>query len=511
MARSARENASSPTAVARRARSRRFANLKIPTHPARLQTKITGGVATSAVLLVVGLPLTTAIRRHACGTHSGGILESFPMAPDTSQTVLQTVGDYDLVEKIADGGMGTVYKGRHRLTGETVAVKLLAPHMASNPTYIQRFAKEYTAARAINHPNVVRAIEHGVDDRQPYLVMEFVDGESVGNLLEREKKLEEAQAIRIICEAARGLQQAHAQGMIHRDVKPDNIMVTRDGRVKLADLGLVKEMDGDLNLTRTGRGLGTPHFMAPEQFRNAKNADVRCDVYSLGATLYMMVTGSMPFAGCPPLEAWMKKVNNELPPPSKLVTGLSERLNWAVRRAMDANAESRPRSCAEFIDDLTSTKPIPTPLPGPAPSADWWYVQYTDDDGRARLVKGKVSGIRRSIKEGRLGDASRVLVCRTKNGAYGPLRTFNEFRDLFPIECPDATKERDSSTFTPTPEERGYGTDENIKLPERRAAHRRPHIPLAADRSNALDWLKLGLLIAFAIGLGIMTALLVPK
>src|SRR6202022_1943561 len=119
--------------------------------------------------------------------------------------------------------------------------------------------------------------------------------------------------------AAQGLDQAHKQGLIHRDIKPDNIMVASDGQVKLADLGLVKEVDGDVNLTRTGRGLGTPHFMAPEQFRNAKNADVRCDIYSLGATLYQLVTGELPFRSLAPLDAWMKKVNNELTPPRVLV------------------------------------------------------------------------------------------------------------------------------------------------------------------------------------------------
>src|SRR5207247_10730464 len=126
----------------------------------------------------------------------------------------------------------------------------------------------------------------------------------------------------------------HKQGTIHRDVKPDNILITPDGQAKLTDLGLVKDMDGDVNLTRTGRGLGTPHFMSPEQFRNAKKADTRCDIYSLGATLYMMVTGELPFKACGPVEAWMKKINNDLPPPRERIGDLSERVDWAIRRAM---------------------------------------------------------------------------------------------------------------------------------------------------------------------------------
>src|SRR5262249_1895322 len=139
------------------------------------------------------------------------------------------------------------------------------------------------------------SLDYGDNGDTPYLVMEFVEGESLGQKLEREGRMPEVDSIRIIAQVAQGLHRAHKNGLIHRDVKPDNILVTPDGVAKLADLGLVKEADTDLNLTKTGRGLGTPHFMAPEQFRNAKNADVRCDIYSLGATLYMMVTGELPF------------------------------------------------------------------------------------------------------------------------------------------------------------------------------------------------------------------------
>ena len=188
----------------------------------------------------------------------------------------------------------------------------------------------FRSASNLDHPNVVRALEYGVLGGRPYLVMEFVDGESLGQRIERDGRIPEAEAIRIIALASQGLHHAHKNGMVHRDVKPDNIIVTKEGQVKLLDLGLVKEADNDVNLTRTGRGLGTPHFMAPEQFRNAKNADVKCDIYSLGATLYQMVTGELPFRSMGPLDAWMKKINNELTPPSQIVPDLSERINWAI-------------------------------------------------------------------------------------------------------------------------------------------------------------------------------------
>jgi serine/threonine protein kinase len=353
------------------------------------------------------------------------------MGLDTSRPTLQSVGDYDLVEKIAEGGMGTIYKGRHRQTGQTVAVKIVPPHMASNQVLLKRFEQEFRAASMLDHPNIVRALDYGHNGTTPYIVMEFVEGESLGQRIERDGKLPEIEAIRLIALAAQGLHKAHKMGLIHRDVKPDNIMVTPDGQAKLADLGLVKEAESDLNLTRTGRGLGTPHFMAPEQFRNAKNADIRCDIYSLGATLYMMVTGELPFKSCGPLDAWMKKVHNEIQPPRKLVPALSERVEWAILRAMSADPNLRPSTCREFVEDLTghSTRKVPTGEGETAPP-DVWYLVYKDEEGTTHTVKGSTAAIRRSLKEGLLGDASNLRASRDKRGPFDPLRNFPEYRDL---------------------------------------------------------------------------------
>src|SRR5262249_46814687 len=245
---------------------------------------------------------------------------------EITRQVLQTIGKYELLEKIAEGGMGTVYRGRDRDSGQAVAVKVAPPHMVRNPILLKRFEQEDNVARDLQHPNIVRALDYGFHGTVPYLVMEFVEGESLGQKLERDGRMTESEAIRVIAQVAQGLHKAHKQGLVHRDVKPDNVLVTPDGTAKLADLGLVKELEAELNLTHTGRGLGTPHFMAPEQFRNAKNADARCDIYSLGATLYMMVTGELPFKSSGPLDAWMKKIHSELPTPRELTPALSERV-----------------------------------------------------------------------------------------------------------------------------------------------------------------------------------------
>src|SRR5579871_5194609 len=322
----------------------------------------------------------------------------------------KSVGSYDLLEKIAEGGMGAIYRGRHRETGQIVAIKIMPPHMAQNPVLLKRFEQEFRAASRLDHPNIVRAIDYGDTGDQPYLVMEFVDGESLGQKLEREGRMPEAEAIRIIAQVAQGLHRAHKQNLVHRDVKPDNILVTPEGVAKLADLGLVKETETDLNLTKTGRGLGTPHFMAPEQFRNAKNADIRCDIYSLGATLYQMVTGELPFRSNGPLDAWMKKIQNDLTPPRQLAPTLTYRLDWAIRRAMSADEEKRPVYCREFIEDLTgrSTRRPPSSAENGAPSQDVWYLVYKDETRTSHTVKGSIGAVRRSLKDGLLGDASNV-------------------------------------------------------------------------------------------------------
>ncbi|HVS34150.1 MAG TPA: serine/threonine-protein kinase [Gemmataceae bacterium] len=379
------------------------------------------------------------------------------MGLDLSRAAMQSVGNYDLLEKIAEGGMGAIWKGRSRISGETVAVKIMPSHMAANPVLLKRFEQEFRAASRLDHPNIVRALDYGESGNTPYLVMEFVEGESLGQRIERGGAMSETEAIRIIAQVAQGLHRAHKQNLVHRDVKPDNILVTPDGTAKLADLGLVKETDADLNLTKTGRGLGTPHFMAPEQFRNAKNADPRCDIYSLGATLYQMVTGELPFRSTGPLEAWMKKVQNELTPPRKIVPGLSERVDWAIRRAMAVQPDHRPGSCREFVEDLTghSTRRLPT-AEADTSAAELWYLVYVDEAGEKHTVKGSTAAIRRSLKEGLLGDAANVLASRSKAGPFDMLQAYPEFRDmvlaaLLPGDAAPAAPPAAPSAQTPLP------------------------------------------------------------
>jgi eukaryotic-like serine/threonine-protein kinase len=360
------------------------------------------------------------------------------MSPEAAPTQL---GNYDIVVKIAEGGMGTVYKARNRISGDIVAVKVIAAHTAKNPVLLQRFEREFMAAKVLDHPNVVKAIEYCGVGPYPFLVMEFVDGESLGQRVERAGAFPEEEAVRLIVQVCEGLQRAHKQGLVHRDVKPDNILVTQEGVAKLTDMGLVKDVEGDLNLTKTGRGLGTPHYMAPEQFRNAKGVDIRGDIYSLGATLYAMVTGQVPFENASPLDCWMKKIHNEFSPPKNLNPELTDRVDWAIRRAMSAEPDRRPSSCREFVEDLTGqSRTTPTRQgynQSPADAgADIWYLVYKDETGTTHTVKGSTEGIRKALQDQLLGDAATILVSRTKSGQFTPLMSIPEFRDLVVSPAP---------------------------------------------------------------------------
>lgn len=274
----------------------------------------------------------------------------------------QQVGGYQLLEVIGQGGMGHVYKAQAP-DGQIVALKVLGQHLASREVERTRFYREARAAMLLNHPNLVRALGFGDEQGRHYFVMEYVDGENLSQYLTRVGQLSESEAIRLIVEVARGLESAHQQGLVHRDVKPDNILITRAGNVKLVDLGLVKELDTDLLLTQPDRGLGTPAFMAPEQFRDAQHSDARADIYALGQTLYIMVTGELPFPATGSMvDTFLKKNSNDYRPPHWAVPTLRRSTSAAICQAMEGDPDRRPSSVGEFLDLLLGrTAPLAAP------------------------------------------------------------------------------------------------------------------------------------------------------
>jgi hypothetical protein len=197
--------------------------------------------------------------------------------------------------------------------------------------------------------------------------MEFVDGVNLRSHLDKVGRMSEKDALGMATQIARALQRAHARGLIHRDVNPGNILLSAEGRARLTDFGLVKSLDSGLNLTATAMSLGTPCFMAPEQFHDAKRIDQRCDVYGLAATLYKAVTGTSPCSARAYGITVRKKLNGEVVPPRHLVPELSMRVDWAIMRALSVSPMMRPGSCAEFVRDLTGAD---LPLDGPEPQVD---------------------------------------------------------------------------------------------------------------------------------------------
>jgi serine/threonine protein kinase len=275
------------------------------------------------------------------------------MALKSPQKARQRIGAYEVLERLAVTDMCAVYKARHPQTGELVAIKMTGPKAKQDPVLLKRFEQEFAVSRNLEHPHLVRGIQYGHEGDVPYMVLEYVDGPSLGDRIEREGRLPEAEAIRIITQVAEALHHAHRQRVVHRDVKPDNILLTADGQAKLTDLGLAKDYEADCHLTRASTGLGTPNFMAPEQFSDAKNADARCDVYSLGATLYMALTGELPFRARGSMTIWKKKLSNDLVPPRKLLPVISPWVESVICRSVNANPQMRPATCRQFIEELS--------------------------------------------------------------------------------------------------------------------------------------------------------------
>lgn len=379
----------------------------------------------------------------------------------SADAVPANVAGYRILSPIGRGGMGTVYRAINR-DGQKVALKLLAPHLVDNDVQRSRFQQEARVAMTLDHPNIIRALDVGEDNGRHYIAMELVDGENLGAMIKRRGSLPEEEATAIACAIAQALHAAHVHGLIHRDVKPDNVLIGRDGAAKLADMGLVKSLGEDLNLTKTGRGLGTPHFMAPEQFRNAKNVNFRSDIYALGATLYAMVTGEIPFKGNTALDTFLKKGRNEFASPRSIMPTVSEALEKVILAAMDADPEKRPPSAKAFAEWVRQTRPSsPEPHDSKAQDDRLWYVLYPGDDGQEKKLKGTDSALRHQIKKGRLDVRARAA--RSKQGPFLPLSAIEEFRDLLginerqiePTDVHRATRDHEG----PTVETIGSGDD----------------------------------------------------
>ncbi len=288
-------------------------------------------------------------------------------------------GEYEILEELGSGGMGKVYRARDVTLERTVALKTLAPAAAKDPAFAQRFLREARAVARLNHANIVQIYNFGSVDGVWYLAMEYVDGPSLGKRL-RTGRFPEAEAVRIARQICQALALAHGEGLIHRDIKPDNIMMTGRGDVKLVDLGIAKRLDEDQSLTQTGHSMGTPHYISPEQIRGQKDIDARADIYSLGATLYHLVTGHTPYQGASGAVVMSMHLVEPLPDPRGYEPTLSEGFCAVLRKMMAKNREERYADVAILDVDLFRLHAGQTPRPaGPSSSGFETAAEATVD------------------------------------------------------------------------------------------------------------------------------------
>lgn len=252
---------------------------------------------------------------------------------------------YEILAPIGRGGMGMVYRAKQLSIGRTVAIKILPPEHAQDRQFVDRFLREIRALSQLQHPNIAAAIDAGQAQGILYYVMEFINGRSLAEILREKGKLSEPEAVRVSLGVARALEHAAAQKILHRDIKPANIMITSHGEVKLCDYGLAKR-DVDPSLTSPGISIGTPHYIAPELARGSSDVDIRADLYSLGATLYHMVTGAPPFSGETPADTLAMHVRLAPPPPIEKNPLLSPALNSLILGLLQKDRQQRPTPVA---------------------------------------------------------------------------------------------------------------------------------------------------------------------
>jgi serine/threonine protein kinase len=272
----------------------------------------------------------------------------------TSSKMIGTVlsGRYRLEAKLGSGGMSTVYLARDTTLDRPVAVKVMHREMSEQADQLERFRQEARAVAKISHPNVVAVIDAGEDGGYPYIVFEYVEGETLKMRINRIGALDVQEALAYAIEIARGLTVAHARKMVHRDIKPQNVLIDAEGRAKLTDFGISRQLEKD-GLTATGRVLGTTDYVAPEQAMG-RGADQRSDIYSLGVVLFEMLTGHVPFEADSQVGVAMKHVNEELPDVQADRPELSAATALVVERATAKDPAKRYADIGEMIDDLST-------------------------------------------------------------------------------------------------------------------------------------------------------------
>jgi hypothetical protein len=258
---------------------------------------------------------------------------------------------YELEELVGTGGMSSVFRAHDALLDRKVALKVLHEQYAADADYVERFRREARAVAALSHPNIVTVIDRGEHEGRQFIVFEYVDGENLKRLIERTGPLPVAQALELAIQVARGLSFAHQQGLVHRDVKPQNVLLNGDGRAKVTDFGIARSLDVKHGMTQTGTVLGTSDYIAPEQAQGQR-VDEHTDVYALGVVLYELLTREVPFPGENFVAVAMRHINEPPPSVSDKRPDVPPRVDGAVRRAMQKDAAHRFPTMDAFCHEL---------------------------------------------------------------------------------------------------------------------------------------------------------------
>jgi tRNA A-37 threonylcarbamoyl transferase component Bud32 len=282
-------------------------------------------------------------------------------------------GEHDLLEEIARGGMGVVFKARHRALGRTVALKMILHGTLASPQMVQRFYQEAKAAAALDHPGIVPIHDIGQINGQHYFTMTFIEGSSLAALVREEGPLPPARAVPLMQAVVAAVGHAHAKGIIHRDLKPDNVLIDRDGRPRITDFGLAKLRDTEpgANLTGTGQILGTPAYMAPEQAMGAREAGAAADVYALGGILYYVLTGRPPFSGGSLTELLFSVVQKPPVPPRQINPDVLAELEAVCLKCLEKDPQKRYASAEELGRALAGLVPPAAEAGDPALDQTW--------------------------------------------------------------------------------------------------------------------------------------------
>jgi serine/threonine-protein kinase len=405
-------------------------------------------------------------------------------APGLSPGKTNVLGDYRLLKKLGQGGMGAVYKAHQISLDRPVAVKVMSKQLAAKPAFVHRFLREARVMARLDHPNIVRCFEVKEENGLHYLAMEYVDGGSVETWLRKLGKFSLGDALHIVLRTADALQHAHEEGLVHRDIKPDNILLTSKGVLKVADLGLAKRTDDDKSMTRTGTGAGTPVYMAPEQARDAKHVDARCDIYALGCMLYVFLTGEPPFRGETLVELTEAKEKEKHVPARRLNAEVPERLDLILDKMLARKLEHRHQSCAQVIEDLEAlgkandtlsflqkegapaaaksagSRPLarPTSKPSTAKSApaapppaavegepNIWYAAFKTREGKKVTRKMTTDEILGAVKSGTF--TADTQLSKTLQGGYRALATYPEFEPLLHAKTTQSKAEKKGEKF----------------------------------------------------------------